>query len=157
MGACRPNLTLKMDKSMKLKVKKLHASAVIPAYATSGAACFDLVAINDGKVPALGHATFDTGLSFEVPEGFVLMAYSRSGHGFKSNIRLANCVGVIDSDYRGEVRVKLTNDGPHPFQVSAGDRICQAMIIPVPSVELVEVADLGDTERGDCGFGSTGS
>lgn len=85
-----------------------------------------------------------------------MMVYSRSGHGFKSDVRLANCVGVIDSDYRGEVKVKLTNDGNEYMQVNEGDRIAQAMIIPVEQVKFIEVAELSDTERGTGGFGSTG-
>ena len=87
----------------------------------------------------------------------MLLIYSRSGHGFKNDIRLANCTGVIDSDYRGEVKVKLTSDGDCDFAVNAGDRIAQAMLIPVPKVELMAVTELSDTERGTGGFGSTGN
>lgn len=141
---------------MKLKVKKLHIDAVMPFYATEGAACFDIHSISHGVLPARCTLVLDTGLSFEVPEGYELMIYSRSGHGFKDDVRLANCVGVIDSDYRGEVKVKLTNDGPHLFTVDKGDRIAQAMLVAVPKVELVEAEELSDTVRGDGGFGSTG-
>lgn len=87
-----------------------------------------------------------------------MMIYSRSGHGFKYGARLANCVGVIDSDYRGEVKVKLHVDFPCGFPLlGIGARIAQAMIIPVPSVEFEAVDDLSDTERGTDGFGSTGA
>ena len=87
-----------------------------------------------------------------------MLVYSRSGHGFKYGVRLANCVGVIDSDYRGEVGVKLTADQTSEgFFVRNGDRIAQAMIVPVDRVEFEEVEKLSDTDRGTGGFGSTGS
>lgn len=152
---------------MKLKIKKLHPDAVVPKYATAGAACFDLHALECGWAgksrPSTvypgaiisGAATFRTGLSFEVPDGHAMLIFSRSGHGFKNDVRLSNCVGVIDSDYRGEVQVRLRSDDT-PMEVKAGDRIAQAIIIPFPQVEFEEVEDLSDTERGTGGFGSTG-
>lgn len=151
-----------------LHVKRLHEEAALPRYATAGAACFDLVALveedSTGRrvrvLPAGGAGggyVFRTGLAFEVPPNHVLMIYSRSGHGFTHNVRLANCVGVIDSDYRGEVLVKLSNDSAADFSVSHGDRIAQAMLVSLPSVALVEVDDLAGTERGARGFGSTGA
>jgi len=142
---------------MKVKVKKLHPNAVIPKYATDGAACFDLQTVESEPSMFAGSSTvFRTGLSFEIPAGYVMMVYSRSGHGFKNGIRLANCVGVIDSDYRGEVMVKLHQDGNGLVPFAAGDRIAQAMIIPVHRVELEEADTLSETERGEGGFGSTG-
>lgn len=138
---------------MKLKVKKIHPSASVPEYATAGAACFDIQALEGGMVK--GRATFDTGLAFEVPQGHVMLVFSRSGHGFKEGVRLSNCVGVIDSDYRGEVKVALTADD-WPLQISAGDRIAQAMILPIEQVQFEEVSELSETERGVGGFGSTG-
>ncbi len=105
-------------------------------------------------------AVINTGLAFEVPEGYVMMVYSRSGHGFKNGVRLANCVGVIDSDYRGELLVKLTKDvtsfNSNPFPIKNGDRIAQAMLIPVPQVTFTQVSELSETKRGDGGGGSTG-
>lgn len=158
---------------MQLKVKKLHPDAHLPRYATDGAACFDLHVIGTPDrylVEALepGEATsFRTGLAFEVPAGHVMLIFSRSGHGFNNDVRLSNCVGVIDSDYRGEVRVKLRNDqqshlGANPenltiLTVKPGDRIAQALVLPIPSVELVEIGELSTTARGDGGFGSTGA
>jgi len=142
---------------MKVKVKKMHPTAVIPEYASSGAACFDLRAIEGGEVFALGGTlACRTGLAFEVPAGHVMLIYSRSGHGFKNSVRLVNSVGVIDSDYRGEVAVKLCNDSPLDFSVEPGDRIAQAMIVKAPAVELIESESLEETERGADGFGSTG-
>lgn len=141
-----------------IRVKKLHPSAIIPRYQTLGAACFDLHALGDGYVPYRGWFNFRTGLAFEVPTGYAMMVYSRSGHGFKNNVRLCNCVGVIDSDYRGEVLVKLTSDsGIDGFQVYAGDCIAQAMVIPVHQWQLVEADELSDTQRGTGGLGSTGA
>lgn len=147
---------------MQLKFKKLHPDAIAPFYASTGAACFDLHAITPHGPDILTSGvpvTFRTGLSFEIPEGHVMLVYGRSGHAFKNGVRLANCVAVIDSDYRGEVMVRLTKDvsADSLLQVSAGDRIAQAMIVPIPQVELVEVSDLSETERGAGGFGSTGS
>lgn len=159
---------------MQIKVKKLHKEAIIPKYQTQGAACFDIHALveeNDPRImqwggpsrltPGVGAGNessqvYRTGLSFEIPEGYVMMVYSRSGHGFKHDVRLANCVGVIDSDYRGELMVKITADSLHGMMVVDGDRIAQAMIIPVQQVYFEEVSELSDTIRGEGGFGSSG-
>lgn len=143
---------------MEIKIKKLHPDAVIPKYATIGSACFDLCAFMPGKsVSFFESFIFETALAFEIPRGYAMMIYSRSGHGFNNNIRLSNCVGVIDSDYVGQVKIKLTCDDEYAdFIVRHGDRIAQAMIIPVPDVNFIEVNELTETERGTSGFGSTG-
>lgn len=145
-----------------LGVKRLTDTAILPAFATAGAACFDLHAdlkSEDGceQIIFSYEHIFRTGLAFDIPKGYALMVYSRSGHGFKNDVRLANCVGVIDSDYTGEVKVKLTIDHDGSFTVSHGDRIAQAMLIKVPCVQLLEVDELKTTERGANGFGSTGT
>lgn len=149
---------------MKLNVKALHPDAIVPKYGTDGSACFDLHALitdvsKEACVFPVKPVVIRTGLAFEIPDGHVMLIFSRSGHGFKNDIRLANSVGVIDSDYRGEVLVKLTSDNPHGsrFDVKHGDRIAQAMIVPVERVELVQVDELSSTERGEGGFGSTGT
>ena len=135
---------------MKVKVRRLHPRAVVPSFATMGAAAFDLVAVSRrGQV-------FDTGLAFEIPPGYAMFVYSRSGMGFNENTRLSNCVGVIDSDYRGEVKVKLARDDGRMVNAWVGDRIAQAVIMRLPKVEFEEVRELSDTERGAGGFGSTG-
>lgn len=140
---------------MKLPYKKLHPDAKAPIYATSGAACFDVTSVGctrDGK-------THSTGLAFQVPKGYVLLFFSRSGQGFKDNTRLANCVGVIDSDYRGEVKLKFCRDDENQWAADypfAGSRVAQGMLLRLPKVELEEVNELDETERGECGFGSTG-
>ena len=135
---------------MKVKVRRLHPRAVIPSFATEGAAAFDIVAVKrEGQL-------YDTGLAFEIPQGYAMFVYSRSGMGFKDNTRLANCVGVIDSDYRGEIKIKLTRDDGRGVDAQVGDRIAQAVIVRLPKVELVEVEELSNTQRGEGGFGSTG-
>jgi len=139
-----------------LKVKRLDERAQLPTYGTGGAACFDLYAIQSGVAYSGGSVLIRTGLSFDIPEGWAMLVYSRSGHGFKNAIRLANCTGVIDSDYTGEVMVKLANDSDFSFTVTAGDRVAQAMLVPVKRFSFVEVGELKETERGEGGFGSTG-
>lgn len=147
---------------MKVKIKKLHPDAVVPTYATDGSACFDLTAICEPMIHKNDDhaAIYRTGISFEVPTGHVMLIYSRSGHGFNDAIRLSNCVGVIDSDYRGEVMVSLRFDasGTHRSKkVREGDRIAQAMILPVHKVGFEVVDELSETKRGNGGFGSTGT
>lgn len=142
---------------MNLKLKKLSPGARVPQYATAGAACFDLHTTHRGQVPALESTTFHTGLAVEVPENHVLLIYSRSGHGFKSGLRLCNCVAAIDSDFRGEVMIKIHNDSRIAFSFEAGDRIAQGMVVPVPRVTFDEVKELSRTARGTGGLGSTGT
>lgn len=144
-------------KPIQVRVKRLADNATIPQYATEQAACFDFIATS--RTVEGNTATYGTGLAFEVPEGHALMIYSRSGHGFNSGLRLANAAGVIDADYRGEVKVKLTYDGPSGKFIDwprVGDRIAQGMIIQSPQVTLIEVDELSETKRGNGGFGSTG-
>lgn len=145
----------------KLKIRKLHQDAIVPQYATAGAACFDLHAVGVGTTRSVYSGipvTVRTGLAFEIPHGWVMLIFSRSGHGFTRDTRLANCVGVIDSDYRGEVKVRLTRDTSctDAMSVRDGDRIAQAMLVPAAQWELEEVEELSDTARGAGGFGSTG-
>lgn len=147
---------------VKVKIKKTNPNAIVPRYATDGAACFDLHACfadRGEEIRVTGMSVIDTGLAFEVPQGHVMLVFSRSGHAMRSSVSLANSVGVIDSDYRGEVKVMLTRGLPHmePLVVRHGDRIAQAMIVPYPRVEFDEVKGLADSARGDGGFGSTGA
>lgn len=167
---------------MKLKVKKLSSKAKIPEYAHAGDACFDLsVLIDDDNRPmyvvegsfvelaplrdAGTHCfviepddsiVFRTGLSFEIPDGHVMLIHVRSSTGIKSNLILSNGTGVIDSGYRGEVRIALMNIGWNAVTLHDGDRVAQAMIIPYPAVEIVESDVLSESERGMDGIGSTG-
>jgi len=144
------------NKNPKVKVLRLHGDAKLPAYANSEAAGADLSTTNGATVmPGEAH-TFGTGLKFEIPPGSAMLVYGRSGLGFKHGLRLVNCVGIIDSDYRGEVMVRLINDGDQPVVLAAGDRIAQAMVVPAPQTVFEEVDELSDTARGAGGFGSTG-
>jgi dUTP pyrophosphatase len=144
---------------MKVKFKKLTPGAVTPMKATDGSACFDLYVATDAEARTVfkgAPGVLHTGLAVEVPAGHVMLVFSRSGHGFRDGIRLVNCVGVIDSDYRGELLVKLTSD-MHTNSFLPGDRIAQAMILPVPEVTWEETHQLAATVRGDGGLGSTGA
>lgn len=146
---------------MQVRIKKLSPQAIVPTYAHNGDACFDIYALGDMEKPVDirpdGAAVIPTGISFEVPMGYVMLVFSRSGHGFKHGVRLGNAVGVIDAGYRGELKVSLHNDGRARFKVAHGDRIAQAMIIPRPAIELEEAGDLSDSSRGTGGLGSTGA
>lgn len=146
-----------------MKIKLLDNRARIPEYATEGAGAFDLTFLEttDGYLTAAVRRGFPvtcrTGIAVQIPAGFSLLILSRSGHGFNHDVRLANCVGLIDSDYRGEILVKLTTDGA-PFNVRSGARIAQAVLIHTPQVGAFElVENLDSTERGAGGFGSTGN
>lgn len=150
---------------MQIKIRKIHPYATMPTYATKGSGCFDLSAVigmygGGSAVMNVGTATvFDTGLAFEIPEDHVMLVFSRSGHGFNKNVRLSNCVGVVDADYRGEVKVKLTRDEHDggDMVVRSGDRIAQALVVPAKKVEFVWADELSETERGAGGLGSSGS
>lgn len=147
---------------MNLHICKLHEDAITPTYGSDGAACFDLYAIEVSGGGDYKTAICRTGLAFEVPEGHVMLIFSRSGHGFNKDVRLANCVGVIDSDYRGEVMVKLTKDSDRGQEIptllaDAGDRVAQAMVVPVQRCTFYVEEQLSLTERGAAGFGSTGA
>ena len=142
---------------MMLCYKKMSPNARVPQQSSLDAACFDLFAAHPALIPAGEAGTVDTGLAFDIPIGHAMMVYSRSGMGFKHGVRLSNCVGVIDADYRGSVYIRLHNDSPYEFRVEAGDRIAQAMVIQVPySYEFYETDNLSETLRGAGGMGSTG-
>jgi dUTP pyrophosphatase len=167
---------------MTIKLKKLRETAQLPAYQTDGAIAFDLSAsepvkwkqINvnelkiDGKAVICYNADFSenipifeavipTGLAIELPENIGMLIYPRSGWGFKFNISLANGTALIDSDYRGEIMVKLIAIGPKELpEIEIGTRIAQATITQVLKPDLCFVEELNETKRGTSGFGSTG-
>ena len=142
---------------MQLNVKRTSPAAVLPTYATPGAACFDIYPTDFEYDEKINAVIFETDLVFEIPEGYALMIYSRSGQGFKNDTRLSNCVGVIDSDYTGAVKVKLVCDrltGEYPdFDMKKA--IAQAMLVQAPQAVLTEVDTVKETARGANGFGST--
>ena len=139
-------------------VKKLHPKAVIPTYGSQEAAGADLYACLDESVviPAGKTVFVATGLALEVPKGFAGLIYVRSSMGAKRGLAPANKVGVIDSDYRGQIMVALHNHGQEDQIVQPGERIAQLLITPVFTPGFVEVEELDDTLRGTGGFGSTG-
>lgn len=148
---------------LTVKVKKTHPDARLPRYATDGSGAFDLFAtVLEDTTATSARAVFDTGLAFEIPEGHVMLVFSRSGHGFRHGIRLVNSVGVIDSDYRGSVKVALRRDKNAPnvdFRwdgvVARNTAVAQALVLPLPQVTFEEAEELTCTERGTGGFGST--
>jgi len=132
----------------------------IPAYATAGAAGFDLRAAIAGNAPLIlapgARALVPTGFACAVPHGYEMQVRPRSGLAVKHGISVANSPGTVDSDYRGPLMVCLINFGHEPFTIIRGDRIAQAVIAPAPQLTLIEVDDLDATLRGESGFGSTG-
>lgn len=145
---------------MIVKVKKLDERATLPTYGSAYAAGADLYALVEGEALAIGAGEtvlIRTGLSVEIPEGYVGLIYARSGLATKKGLAPANKVGVIDSDYRGEVKVALFNQSGKEQSVLAGERVAQLVIAPYLSVEYREAEELSDTARGAGGFGSTGS
>ena len=145
---------------MKVKIKRLHSDAVVPTYAKAGDAGMDIYAVSRGEADKYGNMVYHTGIAMEIPEGHVGLIYPRSSVS-KTPHSLRNHVGVIDSGYRGEIIFKfgwVNSSNVDPAQVyEAGDRIGQIIIMPYPQVEFVEVDELSDSERGQGGFGSTGS
>jgi dUTP pyrophosphatase len=141
---------------LKIKIKKLHSEAVIPKYSKLGDAGMDLTAIFKIENTSFS-CSYGTGLSIEIPEGYVGLLFPRSSIKDK-DIILSNCVGVIDSGYRGEIMFKFRpiNGIEDAFIYAVGDRVGQLIIIPYPSIEFVETEELSDSDRGDGGFGSTG-
>ena len=139
---------------LRVLFKKLSPGAKVPTYGTEGSAAFDLFPFHS-SISANGKViTYSTGFAVEIPPGHAMFIYSRSGHGFKNQMRLSNCVGVIDSDYRGEVKVQMVLD-TDLFVPDITKAIAQAVIMPVPRVQFEVVDELSDTSRGANGFGST--
>ena len=143
---------------MKINVKKLRDTAVLPEQGSTYAAGYDLFADVEQALEIEPHKTvmIPTGLAMEIPEGYFGGIFARSGLASKEGLRPANCVGVVDADYRGEVKVALHNDGEVVRTVQPGQKVAQLVVVPFLSVEFDEVETLSDTVRGVGGFGSTG-
>lgn len=142
-----------------MRIKKLHEKAVVPHYATEGSAGLDLTVISDEDtiiIPYQSTMLCRTGLSFEIPKGYVGLIYIRSSIGSKLDLVLSNQVGVIDSDYRGEVMLPLRNLGRSARVINSGTRIAQMVITPINQVDIEITDELSETKRGVGGFGSTG-
>lgn len=142
----------------KIAVKKLDERAVLPKYGSEYAAGADLYAVTDGEVTFAPNETklIRTGLAMEIPEGYAGLIYARSGLASKRGLAPANKVGVVDSDYRGEVMVALHNHSAVEQSISCGERIAQLVVAPFLKVDYFESEELSDTVRGEGGFGSTG-
>ncbi len=142
-----------------LPIQKLDPAAVLPRYATEGAAGADLCALPVGDPITINPGEtvlIRTGLAMAIPTGYVGLIFARSGIALKQGLAPANKVGVIDSDYRGEVRVSLHNHSDSPRTVIPGDRVAQFLLMPVMIADIIETDTLDDTARGAGGFGSTG-
>lgn len=140
---------------MKIKVKKLVPNAKLPLV-TDGNACFDFYANRHYVVNPLQNIVIETGLSFEIPAGYHMKLFMRSSTGRNTGLRLSNCVGIVDSSYRGEVMACFNNIDQRTYEIKQGDRFLQGLIEKDIPVEFEEVDKLDETERGTGGFGSTG-
>lgn len=148
-----------LSNTFMINVKKLRDNAIIPTQGSKYAAGYDLYAAIDTPITIKSGETvkIGTGLAFELPEGFFAGIFARSGLATKQGLRPANCVGVVDCDYRGEVIVAIHNDSNRDTVIAPGDRIAQMILLPYQSMEFIEVSDLSETDRGDGGFGSSGN
>ncbi|MBQ6540129.1 MAG: dUTP diphosphatase [Oscillospiraceae bacterium] len=143
---------------MKVIYKKLVPEAVVPSYGTPGSAGADIYALADREITVRPGETvlIHTGIALEIPEGYVGMVCARSGLALKRDLAPANKVGIIDSDYRGELMVPLHNHGKDEQTITPFERIAQLIVAPYVTAEFAEAEELKDTERGKGGFGSTG-
>ena len=142
-----------------VKYKKLDPRAVVPTYATPGAAAADLCALLDAPLTLapMQRALVPTGLAIELPDaGCVALVYARSGLSIKHGLCMANGVGVVYSDYRGELKVPMVNLGAEAYTIQPGERVAQLCIAPVYTAAFVQADALDETARGEGGFGSTG-
>lgn len=171
---------------MQIKIRKLHADATVPIYATDGAAGFDLEAVEDAVIAPGETALVRTGLAFEIPEGYEMQIRPRSGISLRTKLRIANSPGTVDADFRGEVGVIVDNiyraelgsadnytklliglngengiggnwNAEGTYIIRKGDRIAQAVIAPIVRADFEIVDELTETKRGDGAFGSTGT
>lgn len=142
-----------------VNIKKLNPNAIIPTYGTEFAAGADLYACIEDNIVIPAHSTafIHTGIALEIPAGFAGLIYARSGLACKKGLAPANKVGVIDSDYRGEIMVALHNHTDSDLFITNGERIAQLIITPYVAANFIEVDELNETVRGEGGFGSTGS
>lgn len=142
----------------EMNIKKLTSTAKTPTRGSEEAAGYDLYADTDAIITIRPHETvkIPTGIAIQLPKGTFGAIFARSGLATKSGLRPANCVGVVDSDYRGDVTVALHNDSDIPKAIEAHERIAQLVVIPYLSLTLNEADELDDTARGSDGFGSSG-
>ena len=142
---------------MKLPVKRLDPDLPIPGYARAGDAGLDLLAAEDVEIAPGQRTAIPTGIAVAIPEGYAAFVHARSGRALREGLALVNAPGLIDSGYRGEIRVIVVNlDLAEPIHIKRGDKIAQLVIQPVAVAELVEMDELPESQRGEGGFGSTG-
>ena len=143
---------------MKISIKRLSETAKLPERGSAYAAGYDLFVDTDKEIQIAPHQTamLPTGLAMEIPEGYFGGIFARSGLSSKEGLRPANCVGVVDADYRGEIGVILINLSNEAQTIEPGERICQMVIARHEQPKLIEVEVLGETERGAGGFGHSG-
>jgi dUTP pyrophosphatase len=142
---------------MDIRIKKLHPDAVVPKYSHNGDAGCDLACVEDIFLKPGERTLAPTGLAVAIPEGYAAFIQPRSGLAIKHGISINNSPGLIDSHYRGEIKVILINHDWAEFKIEKGERICQMVIQKVEEASFTEVKELDETERGKGGFGSTGS
>jgi dUTP pyrophosphatase len=138
-----------------LLVRRLHPDAQLPAGAYPGDAGLDLASVEDARLEPGERRVVGTGLAVAIPEGHAGFVQPRSGLAARHGISIVNSPGLIDAGYRGELRVVLLNTGTEAFEISGGDRIAQLVVLRLPEVEVLEVAELPDSERAHRGFGSS--
>lgn len=153
--ACCGSDNLVEKNNSELKIKKLSEDAVIPKYNLAGDAGFDLSSVADYVVLPGTTVLVKTGLAFEIPANKVILICPRSGISLKTNLRVANAPGVIDSNFRGEVCIIITNIGHQPHFIKKGDRLAQGLLQSVDTAEFIVVEELGESDRGSNGFGSS--
>ena len=143
---------------MEIKIKRLNERAKIPTFGTEFSAGADLYCAEEHETSVCSgqKCSIGTGISMEIPEGYVGLVFARSGLACKNGLRLCNSVGVIDADYRGEIKVVLHNDSEYVREIKPGERVAQMIVMPYPKVSFIEVKELSDTVRGESGFGGTG-
>lgn len=143
---------------MEIKIKRLNERAKIPTFGTEFSAGADLYCAEEHEISVCSgqKCSIGTGVSMEIPEGYVGLVFARSGLACKNGLRLCNSVGVIDADYRGEIKVVLHNDSEYVREIKPGERVAQMIVMPYPKVSFIEVKELSDTVRGESGFGGTG-
>jgi dUTP pyrophosphatase len=139
----------------ELPIRRLHEGAVLPSRAYEGDAGVDLASCESAEIPPGGRATVGTGFAIAVPEGYAGLVLPRSGLAASHGIGILNAPGLVDSGYRGEVRIILYNPGRETFRVEQGMRIAQLVLVAVEEVRLLEVDTLPESERGERGFGSS--
>jgi dUTP pyrophosphatase len=151
------SLTVTAPPVMEVRYKRLRPQVPDPSPAHPGDAAVDLTTTVSVTLEPGERQAVPTGLAVAIPEGYAGLVVPRSGHALRSGIGVVNGPGLIDSGYRGEIKVILVNHGHETVRFETGDRIAQLMVVPVPVVDWVETGELGDTIRGESGFGSTGT